>query len=801
MDEYELLLNEKNIYWVGPRGSDISNIKHLFKGAITISGVDEDDGFYSRTLENSLKTRLNLNADKNSQLFGQFYRTELFKVISRDERAVFLWYGEIPERAPTAITGHSPFNNPRRMTNMLSNKLKMRAVLSSEIMVLPCISLFGFDCEYDNLRKVFTGHQKFVIQELMGSGGYGTHIVTEESNGLTLSSKDIFLASVYLRNVISLNVHVLIYEENDIVFPPSIQIIEESGAHLFYTGGDFLAAASLDKKIKNKLLRDSKIICRKLRCLGYRGVAGIDYLLKGDDLLFVEINPRFQASTLALNQFLLEKKIKVIQELHIQSFFGPPPDLDFFEFTPIWSLYTPVSGNNKKIVILTDSELHFTTPDPRVSCFNTENFPIKILSDNAANLKDFETGTSPWRMLIRKQILGNNYYNEFKLIPSMQATTKIETKSLSTSVRTEIQRLAHLKFELFAYGTRISHEALLSIFQNRKNLTIRDGIGGGLEIVMYDDIYVNVPIKEGFAFLSPFCIEWDTDNKFWLSKHGQFITKIKISPQPSFVGKKTRLNTNMEHVGQLFTDRLGTAAFCGCKNTGSQTCKFCEIGSSGKPITKIKLEDIADIITYCLKNTDVNMKHLILSGGSHDDSGWRYYYDVIKTVKSLTEIKLYIMIEPPNGNKKLKELHKLGVNEIGLNIEVFDRTIAKNLMPNKGAIPLERYSSALEYCVSLWGKNGSVRSILIVGLEPPESTIEGVKFLANLGVMPILSPFRPIPGTELEKHLPPEPKLMYKVWEEAQAICESYDLTLGPLCICCQNNTISLPINEYYYRY
>lgn len=42
---------------------------------------------------------------------------------------------------------------------------------------------------------------------------------------------------------------------------------------------------------------------------------------------------------------------------------------------------------------------------------------------------------------------------------------------------------------------------------------------------------------------------------------------------------------------------------------------------------------------------------------------------------------------------------------------------------------------------------------------------------------------------------------MRRVWEEGQAICERYGVTLGPLCVACQNNTIALPVNEAYCHY
>lgn len=159
------------------------------------------------------------------------------------------------------------------------------------------------------------------------------------------------------------------------------------------------------------------------------------------------------------------------------------------------------------------------------------------------------------------------------------------------------------------------------------------------------------------------------------------------------------------------------------------------------------------------------------------------------------------MIEAPSDSVFLDELYKCGLNEVGMNIEIWNRSLAKKLMPGKGSIPLRRYLGALEHAVSIWGSAGAVRSILIAGLEPLESTLKGVEELAKRHVMPILSPFRPVPNTPAENHSMLDGETMFRLWVEAQDICENHGMTLGPLCVCCQNNTISAPLGDKYIYY
>ena len=101
----------------------------------------------------------------------------------------------------------------------------------------------------------------------------------------------------------------------------------------------------------------------------------------------------------------------------------------------------------------------------------------------------------------------------------------------------------------------------------------------------------------------------------------------------------------------------------------------------------------------------------------------------------------------------------------------------------------------LEYATQLWGTKGDVRTAFIVGLESSHSLLSGVEEVCKLGVAPILSVFRPIPGTEGENLTPPSNELLLEIYQRAENICEKYGLRLGPSCIPCQNNTLSIPSN------
>ncbi len=65
--------------------------------------------------------------------------------------------------------------------------------------------------------------------------------------------------------------------------------------------------------------------------------------------------------------------------------------------------------------------------------------------------------------------------------------------------------------------------------------------------------------------------------------------------------------------------------------------------------------------------------------------------------------------------------------------------------------------------------------------------------LIENGIQPMLSVFRPLQGTALERYLPPKMTALYRLYFAMEKECEAHALHLGPSCLYCQNNTLSMP--------
>ena len=82
--------------------------------------------------------------------------------------------------------------------------------------------------------------------------------------------------------------------------------------------------------------------------------------------------------------------------------------------------------------------------------------------------------------------------------------------------------------------------------------------------------------------------------------------------------------------------------------------------------------------------------------------------------------------------------------------------------------------------------------MLLVGLEPVDDTLAGVEAIASSGCVPVLSPFRPDGSTPLKDHPAPSADLLADVYLRSREITQALGVDLGPACIPCSHNTLTL---------
>jgi hypothetical protein len=231
-------------------------------------------------------------------------------------------------------------------------------------------------------------------------------------------------------------------------------------------------------------------------------------------------------------------------------------------------------------------------------------------------------------------------------------------------------------------------------------------------------------------------------------------------------------------------------------------CQFCSIGRNILTEAPRKTPElIAETVSVAASDPILPACHVLIGGGTpnHSDRGAAFAVAACRAIKKQIPISVYVMVVPPSDLVDIDHLHDAGVDELGMNIEFFSEAAMQRYAPGKlRHVGIDHYYRAFERAVKLFGASNT-RSIAIVGLEPPEVTIAGAERLAAMGVMPILSPFRPLDGSVLADAAGFPPTLLVQIYDEVVARCRRFGITPGPTCIPCQNNTLALPVSATYY--
>ena len=308
----------KGYIWVGHREAELFKTNHFFCGSVTTWGNNENGNIsYCK----KYRTREVDNVTRN-----RFFAAELEKLLENNEYKIMFYSSSLAYglmKINPKLEKNFICINSKPMLSLLNNKITTRVWMSNHLPVIKFVLLSGRDCNYKQIKEFFPNYNSFIIQESNSSGGLGTFLINKDNSPYViegLKEDELYLASYYASPSFSINTHILITDNNIIVFPSSVQIIEEYGYNLIYSGADFVNFKYVENEVQKKIYNYSKKIGTLLKGIGYKGICGIDYLIYGKEVYFIEINPRFQASSILLNAALDEAGLPCLQMLHCNAF-------------------------------------------------------------------------------------------------------------------------------------------------------------------------------------------------------------------------------------------------------------------------------------------------------------------------------------------------------------------------------------------------------------------------------------------------------------------------------------------------
>lgn len=294
-----------DIVWVGKYQEYMGDFK--ISGSISKYGIEKEKHFVFNSLlfdsyENYVVDKMKYFLQLNREVKFYFYDQNLAHRIKK----------QIP------ILDNIICTNSEDLLSWLNNKSISREWIRNTIKTPATIVLSNNEISINYLKNIFWGYKTFVAQKMISSGGHKTFLI--ESDYSFFLDKDLYIVSPYYTPSLSINITSIIYSNNIIVFPISIQIIEIENSNLIYKGSDFISTEIIPNKLREKVLQANKKIVEQLKQLNYLGICGIDFLLYNDEVYFIEFNPRFQGSSFLIEKSLRQYNLSLYQ-LNYDSFY------------------------------------------------------------------------------------------------------------------------------------------------------------------------------------------------------------------------------------------------------------------------------------------------------------------------------------------------------------------------------------------------------------------------------------------------------------------------------------------------
>lgn len=341
----------------------------------------------------------------------------------------------------------------------------------------------------------------------------------------------------------------------------------------------------------------------------------------------------------------------------------------------------------------------------------------------------------------------------------------------------------------------------------------RAGVAGsGKSFLLDGEEPCNIGVLQPFLSQSPFEFKI-IDNQGWILKNGEKVTRATLR-EPAW------LNTPLSGKIQLHgKDALATALsnFCIYKKQG-QGCKFCII-DVGKDVVFQKPLEIARTIETienspqlrtCVDiedkyNLDLQGKELLrrstvikprdinINAGKLAND--KLYEETISQIRKVSKLPIFIEIGPLS-RERIEKLHSVGTDAMSFNLEVYLDSARKEVIPGKARdTDPEAYFKAMRNANDILGDN-QVSSWILIGLEPPDATIEGMRKIAETGAIPLPKPFRPLYGADFEKRKLPTVDDANKIYTEWLDIIKECGLNPSKALAGCVRCGACFPIKE-----
>ncbi|RJQ54987.1 MAG: radical SAM protein [Actinobacteria bacterium] len=244
---------------------------------------------------------------------------------------------------------------------------------------------------------------------------------------------------------------------------------------------------------------------------------------------------------------------------------------------------------------------------------------------------------------------------------------------------------------------------------------------------------------------------------------GRTVCKVEWLPRPSFYSETTSAGNKMVSIGQVGGEDCLFFCYhnyCSHFARGRQ-CLFCNLVSTSRTYDSVlKRKDIDEIGEVAATGFGYeSVRHVLLTGGCFKHEAEielvRSILGSIARRAGLDRIPGTVLPSPAKTREEIRAYHDAGIGAIGFSMEIWDEGLYRAICPGKAETTShDQFLESIETAVDVFGA-GNVYGVLVMGLEPRDTFLEGVRTLTGLGANVVPFVWSPNPGSRLEGHRAP----------------------------------------------
>ena len=366
------------------------------------------------------------------------------------------------------------------------------------------------------------------------------------------------------------------------------------------------------------------------------------------------------------------------------------------------------------------------------------------------------------------------------------------------------QEFLELKAELLVNGVNATNEALRGLG------TVYKEQNHGLFGWDFED-HANIALPDDFALPDGTIVQFRRnsfskylidviDDQLILTNGNKNLCLVNWLPRPAFYKQKTTSNEKMLEIGQIGgQDCLFYCYQNYCSHfSKNEQCLFCNLVSTSQTynsvLKKKETKDIGEVAKAAF--SEGNVKHVLLTGGCFNhQKEIELVTDIIDTIRdyaNLNRVPGTILPSPPKNEVEIERYYESGINAIGFSMEIWNKRLYQAICPGKSQnYSHDDFVDSIRKAVDVFGE-GNVYGVFVMGLEPRDTFLEGIRVLTNLGANVVPFVWSPNPGSRLEGHRAPTSKWYLETILEAAQIAYDAKIPSGTEnhCFKCDGNSL-----------